>query len=710
MTDYTSYVNIKQGTFSEYKCSTGNTLPLVAAPFGMNAYALQTRGSVRGWYYHSGSRQIEGIRLTHQPSPWIGEYAQLTFMPQTKGVIIYEDHRTSGFKELAMNPAFMEIYFKRYRATIKVTPTDRCAVITSKWEVEEMPRFAIFPGNAQTSVKLDPIDGELTGYVSSRAGGAPENFKMYFYFKFNQPINVSETYITCDGNKENGIEGCGVGLGINIAFDMPMGAELQAVLGTSYISCEFAKENVIREIGEKSYEDVKAETKSKWNALLSKIRIKDTEEKKKTFYSCFYRCFLFPRMFYEYDKENKPVHYNTNDGTIAEGVMYTDNGFWDTYRSLFPLFSLLIPERMKEVLEGFLNYYKEHGWLPKWISPGERGMMPGTLIDAVLADAIVKDILPEEQRKLALEGMLKNAETISSTPLRGRIGVKEYCELGYVPCDKYGESANNSLDAYYCDYCISKAAEKMNLPDIQKKFEERSKNYKLLFDESVGFIHGRKADGSFKEDFSAIRWGAEFCEGSAWQNGFSVFHDIDGLASLYRGKEEFAAKLDELFATPPVYEIGTYYTEIHEMTEMALADWGQCAISNQPSFHIPYLYSAVGYPEKTAYWVRRIVEEGFSADVFPGDEDNGSMGAWYVFATLGFYPVCPGSLEYVTGVSNAAQIEVELWNSKTLQIENELCDTYDFDGMTVKVNGTPVKDQKLTHEQLLNGGNITFSK
>ena len=711
MIDYTSYVNIKQGTFSEYKCSYGNTLPLVTRPFGMNAFALQTRGSGSGWFYHPTSMQAEGIRLTHQPSPWIGDYGQLIFMPQTGKVIIHEDSRTSSFREIAMDPASLEIYFKRYRAKMCVAPTERCAMITTTWDVSETPRFAVLPSDCETSVALNPETGELSGYVSAHGDGARDDFKMYFYIKFDRPVNVEETWITKrEGKRESGLTGSGRGVGINIAFDLPAGEELKAVLGTSYLSVELAKESTIREVGEKTFDEIKGATRAQWNELLSKIEITDTEERMKTFYSCFYRCFLYPRAFFEYDKNGKPVYYCTKDGSMKEGIMYTDNGFWDTYRSLFPLFTLLIPDKMKEMLEGFFNFYKDEGWLPKWLSPGERGMMPGTLIDAVLADAGVKGILTDEQMKLALDGMRKNAEESSGTPLHGRIGVQDYKEKGYVPCDKYHESVNNSLDAYYCDYCIARLAEKMGLSELAEKYDARSKNYRLLYDESVGFIHGRKDDGSWKENVSPFSWGSEYCEGGAWQNGFSVFHDVEGLAALYGGKEGFAAKLDELFATPPIYEIGTYYTEIHEMTEMARADFGQCAISNQPSFHVPYLYAMIGYPEKTAHWVNRMISEGFSSDAkgFPGDEDNGSMGAWYVFSVLGMYPVCPGDAEYVFGACSAEHAKVHLWNGNVLEIENRLNSGNDYQGLTVSVDGSKDAVQKISHEELLKANVITF--
>lgn len=688
MIDYTEYVNIKQGTASEPRFSTGNTLPHVSAPFGMNSFCIQTKGSADGWFYHPSHRHCEGVRLTHQPSPWVRDYGHFVFMPQSGDVYVTENERSSGYDETKLNPAFMELYFKRYQAKMCVAPTDRGAVIKIKWDTDKTPRFAILPFNFLTELMLDVETGELSGYTNAYGDGTRRDFRMYFYMKFDKPVDVNKTVLTpSTGEKVVGTAARGIGTGISVAFDIPKGEELTVRLATSFVSAKLAKLNAEREIGDKSYDEIKAETTSKWNSLLSKIEIDNTEEKKRVFYSCLYRCFLFPHTFYEYDKKGKPVHYSTKIGEIKKGVMYTDNGFWDTYRTLYPLFALIIPDKLKEMLEGYLNFYKEEGWLPKWLSPGERGIMPGTLIDAVLADAAVMGLLTREQMELAFEGMIKNATTPSGTHLNGRIGVSDYVKLGYVPSDKYRESVNNSLDAYYCDFCIAQLAEKLGRTEIRDEYIARSQNYKLLFDEHAGFIRGRKADGSRAEHFSPIEWGGDYCEGGAWQNAFAVYHDIDGLAEFYGGREKIAKKLDELFGMPPVFEIGSYPCEIHEMTEMAMADFGQCAISNQPSFHIPYLYSAVGYQDKTAYWVKRIVNEGFGEDFFSGDEDNGSMSAWYIFSVMGFYPLCPSKPEYIKGVCCADRVRVTLGNGNTLEIKN---------GCT--------NETVILYEKLMNGG------
>ncbi len=673
MKDLTSYVNIKQGTDSCMQFSRGNTLPLVSAPFGMNAFALQTSSRDGAWFYHPAHRQCQGVRLTHQPSPWVGDYGHFVMLPQCGVPVSAAEERGSGFEEIAMNPGHLAVCFRRYHATMALVPTERCAMMEITWDTDETPLFTLLPFDFMTEVRVDAAHGRLTGWTNARGDGTRRDFRSYFELRFDKPIDLEHTLLTLpDGSTFSGSAGCDRGQGIAVAFLMKRGEKLTVRLGTSYLSAQMASRAIDREIGEKTFAQIQAETNAAWNGLLSRIAVEDTEERLRTFYSCLYRCFLFPHVFHELDAQGNPVHYAVGTGECAPGVMYTDNGFWDTFRTLYPLFSLLVPGRLQEMLQGYLNFYKEEGWLPKWVSPGERSIMPGALVDIVLADAAVKGLLTREQMALALEGMLKNANVADEERRHGRIGVEDYCRLGYVPCDKYGESANNTLDAAYCDFCIAQVAALLGKEDIQQEYLRRSKAYRSLFDPKAGFIRGRKADGTFPEDFSPIRWGGEYCEGAAWQNGFGVQHDLPGLAELYCGYDGLEKKLDELFATPPDFETGTYPCEIHEMTEMHAADFGQCAISNQPSFHLPYLYAALGRRDKAAHWVHRMMAEGFSPDAFPGDEDNGSMAAWYVLGTLGLYPLCPGKAEYITIGTGGKSVALHLGSGCTVQLTDDM--------------------------------------
>ena len=638
--------------------SSGNTLPLVSVPFGMHAYSLQTLGKGGGWFYHPSHRQCEGIRLTHQPSPWVRDYGHIVMMPQSGNPFFAEDSRSSGFDGVEILPHCMTVYFRRYHARFSLVPTPRCAIMEVCWDTDKTPRFTLLPFDFETKFEMDAEKGILTGWTNAWGDGTRRDFKLYFELRFDRPVKESETNLL-------------PGQGISVAFDLAPGKKLTVKLGTSYLSPELASRSIDREIRDQSFEQVKIQAKERWNELLSAVEIEDTEEKKRTLYSCLYRCFLFPHVFHEIDEKGQPIHLVPETGKVAPGVMYTDQGFWDGYRTLYPLFSLLIPDQLREILQGFLNVYRDTGWLPKWLSPGERGIMPGTLIDAVLADAAVKGLLNREQMEAALEGMLKNAREASGSHLHGREGIDAYMHLGYVPCDSYRESANNTLDGAYCDFCVSQVAAALGRKQVQQEYLDRSKNYRNLFEPATGFLRGRMENGAFPAAFSPIRWGGEYCEGAAWQNGFNVPHDLEGLSELYGGAQGLIRKLDELFDTPPDYEIGTYPGEIHEMTEMSAASFGQCAISNEPSFHLPWLYAALGQRDKTAAWVHRIMQEAFSADAYPGDEDNGAMAAWYVLGVLGFYPLCPGKAEYVTGIPFAKQVILHLGNKKTIMLHPE---------------------------------------
>ena len=361
-----------------------------------------------------------------------------------------------------------------------------------------------------------------------------------------------------------------------------------------------------------------------------------------------YRAYVFPNKFYEIGADGEKYHVVPETGEIKKGVSYTNNGFWDTYRTVYSLYSLATPEKLNEIIEGYLNFYDDTGALPRWLTPSEVNYMPGTLIEAVLADAVCKDLLTEENKQRALKAVVGNADFVTDGFRVARKCKDEYQSLGYIPYDKCLESVNETLDSAYGDFCIAQIALKCGEKELADKFLKRSKNYVNLFDKQTGFMRPKHSNGTFKEGFDCFDWGADYTEGGAWQNSFAVPHDYVGLAELYGGKENFLKKIDELFSTPPYYTVNGYPLEIHEMTEMAAVDFGQCAISNQPSFHIPFMYAEFGEPEKSQKIVKEMVEKLFSYKDggFPGDEDNGTMACWYLFAVLGLYPTCPGKLDF----------------------------------------------------------------
>lgn len=643
------YVHITQGTASQPRFSNGNTLPLTQLPFGMNAFAPQTqkRGS---WFYHPNDRSLEGVRLTHQASPWIEDFGTFVMMPQAGEFVYGNDARWSSYRpeDAVLMPHYMRLEFLRSRSIFELVPTERGAVIRLGFSEEKwQPYFSILRHAGNINIQFEEERNIVKGEVdyAKNSFKAKDSFRLYFVFKFENGFSAEKSIKTDD-------EGWLVALNSR---------NNTIRLGTSYIGYEQAERNLETEASE-AFEEIYEKAENEWKNKLSTIEI-ETENPKilNTFYTCLYRVFTYPNKMYELDDNKEPIHYDVYSGTVKKGVLYTNNGFWDTYRTVYPLLSLIDPEMNKEILKGFLQIYRNLGWLPRWNALCEANCMPGTLIDAVLADGAVKGLLDKEDLELALEGMLKHAEEPCEGFL-GRAGIKEYTELGYVPRDIH-ESVNCNQDYAYGDWCIAQVARLCGKEDIAERYEKRAQNYKNLFDPETGFMRSRDRDGSFlpAEEFDPFAWGGDYTEGSAWQNSFAVFHDFEGLAELYGGKKKLIAKLDELFSAPQYYSVNGYALEIHEMTEMAvLKQFGQCAISNQPSFHLPWIFAELDEKSKTDYWVERLVNETFdyTPDGFPGDEDNGTMSAWYIFAVMGFYPLCPGKTEYIRSKQLADRIKI----------------------------------------------------
>lgn len=642
----TALVNIKQGTKSTSRFSAGNTLPLVQRPFGMAAFAPQTerRGS---WYYQPDAHSIEGIRLTHQPSPWISDYGTFLMTPQND--IIADDASSAwgGFRpsEAVMTPSYMNLYFLRSRCRFELTPTERGGIVRLSFDTDRKSYLSLLPVTGDYTYTIVPEKNMIIGETTGHSGDIAKDFRMYYAVIFESgDVDFDNTRLSC----ENGSNHTALHIALN-------SKSVVYRIGTSYISADMAAAAVLHECGDCSFDELHEIAEAEWEERLSRIDVEFDENDPlsdtmlRTFYTCLWRTFLFPHKCYEVDENRSIVHYTPIDGSVHPGVRYTDNGFWDTYRTVYPLFTLIARDEFSEMLEGFVNDYRECGWLPRWISIGEVGCMPSTLIDAVIACAAVNGIGERKTLEDALEGMLKHANHNGPLPRFGRNGAESYVKYGYVPRDEHGESVNLTLDAAYGDWCIATVAEVLGRDDLIPEYMRRSKNYANIFDPETGFMRGRDTNGKMADDFDPIKWGGEYTESSAWQATFAVPHDIEGLAALYGGTDRLSAKLDELFATPPYYRCHGYGGEIHEMTEMAAVDYGQCAISNQPSFHLPYIYAAIGEPDKATYWVHKMARESMSYkdDGFPGDEDNGTMAAWYVFACLGMYPLCPGRREMV---------------------------------------------------------------
>ena len=454
------YVSTLVGTQSDYTLSTGNTYPAVALPWGMNFWTPQTGKMGNGWAYTYGAHTIRGLKQTHQPSPWINDYGQFSLMPVRGKDKIDENARQSWFSHQSetARPYYYSVYLADHDVVAEMAPTERAAIL----------RFT-FPESAESGVVIDAFDRgscvkvlderTVAGYTTRNSGGVPDNFRNYFVIRFDKPIESSKLF---DGERE--IAGSSVEGGHALAavyFTTRRGERVTARVASSFISEEQAVRN-LGELGDDSFDAVKEKAQARWDEVLGAIEVSGgSEEQYRTFYSCLYRSTLFPRKFYEIDAAGNPIHYSPYNGEVLPGYMYTDTGFWDTFRSLFPLLNLVYPSVNAEIQAGLANTYRESGFLPEWASPGHRGCMVGNNSASVAADAILKGITPEGDVATLYEAMLHGRTavhpTVSST---GRLGHAYYNTLGYVPYNVgINENAARTLEYAYDDWCIAPLAD-----------------------------------------------------------------------------------------------------------------------------------------------------------------------------------------------------------------------------------------------------------
>lgn len=685
--------NPLQGTDSRFDFSNGNTYPAIARPWGMNFWTPQT--DTGGWLYQYAAHHLQGIRCTHQPSPWIADYGHFTIMPVVGRIMSGARARASGFRhsEEVAYPHFYRVHLRRYGVTAEVTPTERGAVLRFTYPTTDEAALIFDLFDQPSAFEVDPAQGRITGFSSANNGGVPDGFACFFVAELDADIHGFDAFEDAPGGF--------------VRFAARAERPVTVRIATSFISVEQAQRNLAREIGARGFDQVVAEAAADWNAQLGRIQIDAFDPAhERTFYSALYRALLFPRTWTEYDAHNQPVHRSPYDGRVHAGEMVTDNGFWDTYRTVYPLLALAYPERLSTMLTGWLNTYRESGWLPKWASPGHRDCMIGTHIDAVFADACVKGI-PGVDWELAYEAMRKHATTTGvTTGAYGRLGLADYINLGYVPCDRVESAASRTLDFAYNDFCVAQVARTLGHEDECAVFAQRAANYRNVYDAQTGFMRGRLANGAWAEPFDPVEWGGPFVEGSAWQHTWTVPHAVDDLIQLMGGREGFIRKLDAMLAAEPRYAIGSYAYEIHEMTEMAAVDFGQYAHSNQPVHHVLYLYALAGAPSRTQYWVRRVLAELYHSgpDGLCGDEDNGEMGAWYVLSALGFFPVCPGKPELVLGspLFRTAQVHLSHGNSLTIAAPDN--STQHVYVASWSLNGVSLPGATVQHADLVAGG------
>ena len=710
--EFVDYVNPLMGTESTFAFSHGNTYPAVAVPWGMNFWSPQTGENGSGWMYTYTDSLMRGFRQTHQPSPWINDYGTFSIMPLAGELKVSHKERLVPFshQQEKSTPYNYSVIFDNGVQT-SLSATSRGAVFEVTFPDKEDQYVVVDAYNGGGSMVIEPGNKLLKGVSRYNNGGVPDNFANYFMVEFSHPVTGygvyngdtllhEQTHVAADYS-------CAY-----LKFDVPAGEKLTIRTASSFISPEQAAINFNREVADADVKLIGGKAREQWNNYLGRVEAEGgTDDQLRTFYSCLYRTLLFPREFYEFDSQGNPVYYSPYDGNVYDGYMYTDNGFWDTFRAVHPMFTLLYPEVSERVTQSIINAYNESGFMPEWASPGHRGCMIGNNSISLLVDTWMKGIRTVDAEK-ALEAMIHQTQSrhpeIASV---GRDGFEYYNKIGYVPYPEVPEATAKTLEYAYADWCIARFAETLGKQDIAGQYYRRAQNYRNLYYPEHGFMWTKDAKGNWRDKFDATEWGGPFTEGSSWHWTWSVFHDPEGLSDLMGGHEPMVARLDSMFVAPNTYNYGTYGFVIHEIAEMVALDMGQYAHGNQPVQHAIYLYDYVGQPWKTQYHIRNVMDKLYNpgSKGYCGDEDNGQTSAWYVFSAMGFYPVCPGMPEYAIGSPLFKKVTLHLSEGKTFTVSaaNNAADRPYI--QKAMLNGEELSRNYLTHDELLKGGELTLS-
>ena len=712
------FVQPLMGSDSDHGLSTGNTYPAIAMPWGMNFWVPQTGKMGDGWQYTYAAKKIRGLKQTHQPSPWINDYGQFSLMPIVGKPVFDEEQRASWFSHKAekATPYYYSVYLADYDVTAELCPTERAALMSFTFPQTDSAHVVVDAFDKGSFIKVLPKERKVVGFSTRNSGGVPENFRNYFVIEFDHDfeafVNVKDGQYQgiVQGDNQEAYQQEGNHVGTIISFKIRQrGEKVVARVASSFISEAQAWQN-LQELGQADMQQLCQQGRNRWNEVLGKIEVEDEDiDHLRTFYSCLYRSVLFPRAFYEKNAAGEVVHYSPYNGTVQKGYMFTDTGFWDTFRCLFPLLNLMYPSVNEKIQAGLANTYLESGFLPEWASPGHRGCMVGNNSASVVADAYLSGLRGYDAETLwqaVVHGANAVHPEVNST---GRLGFEYYNKLGYVPYDvKINESVARTLEYAYDDWCIYQMGKKLGRPASETDiYKQRCQNYKNVFHPKYGMMSGRDSKGNFPDDFKPDAWWGPFTEGNAWHYTWSVFHDPEGLIRLMGGKEKFNQMLDSVFLLPPVFDNSYYGFTIHEIREMQVMNMGNYAHGNQPIQHAIYLYDYSGQPWKCQYWVRQVMDRLYipTPDGYCGDEDNGQTSAWYVFSAMGFYPVCPGTGQYALGTPYFKSMKLHLENGQQVSIQSEGNGCYVED---MQMNGKKYGLNYLDLNSLRQGAQISF--
>lgn len=705
------YVNPLTGTLSKFELSTGNNYPVIARPWGMNFWSPQTGKMGDGWLYTYTADKIRGFKQTHQPSPWMNDYGQFSIMPITGKITFDEDKRASWFSHKAevAKPYYYKVYLADHDITTEITPTSRAAMFRITFPESTNSYIIVDAFDKGSFVKIIPDENKIIGYTTRNSGGVPENFKNYFVIKFDKAFTykaVVDDNEILKGETEVSTNHAGAVIG----FQTRRGEKIHAKVASSFISYEQAEQN-LKELGSDTFDELTDKGRDEWNQVLSKIEVEDDNlDHLRTFYSCLYRSVQFPRTFYEINAQGEVVHYSPFTGEVLPGYMFTDTGFWDTFRCLFPFLNLVYPSINEKIQAGLVNAYNESGFLPEWGSPGHRNIMIGQNSASVVADAFVKGLKGYDIEQL-WKAVTRGANDHLKETASGRVGYEYYNKLGYVPNNvSVGQNVARTLEYAYNDWSIYQLGKVLGKSANElEQYKKGALNYKNVYNPKHKMMCGKDDKGVFNPQFKPEDWSNEFCEGNSWHWSFCVFHDPQGLIDLMGGKDTFNQMMDSVFIIPSYLGINSRNI-IHEMREMQVMDMGQYAHGNQPIQHMPYLYNYSGEPWKTQFWVREIMEKLYNSnpDAYCGDEDNGQTSAWYVFSAMGFYPVSPATDEYVLGAPLFKSVKVNLENGKSILIKSMNNSKDNHYVKSVRLGKKVYSKNYFTHKDLTGGAEIIF--
>ncbi|MFI9612184.1 GH92 family glycosyl hydrolase [Streptomyces sp. NPDC052023] len=722
------YALTTRGTNSSGGFSRGNNFPATAVPHGFNFWTPVTNAGSLSWLYDYARANnadnlptIQAFSASHEPSPWMGDRQTFQVMPSaaTGTPDIARTARALPFRH-ENEVARPHYYGVRFENGLKaeMTPTDHAAMLRFTYPGDDAS--VLFDNvTDQAGLTLDKATGVVTGYSDVKSGLSTGATRLFVYGTFDKPVQ----------------EGSSSGVKGYLRFDAGADRTVTLRLATSLISVEQAKDNLRQEMPEgTSFESVKAKAQRLWDRLLGKVEVEGaTPDQLTTLYSSLYRLYLYPNSGFEkvgstykyaspfspMTGQDTPTHTGAK---IVDGKVYVNNGFWDTYRTTWPAYSLLTPRQAGEMVDGFVQQYKDGGWTSRWSSPGYADLMTGTSSDVAFADAYVKGV--GFDAKAAYDAAVKNATVVPPSSGVGRKGMATSPFLGWTSTDTH-EGLSWALEGYLNDYGISRMGRTLYEKTGEKRYKEeseyflnRAQEYVNLFDSGAGFFQGRDAQGEWRVESSKYDprvWGHDYTETNGWGYAFTAPQDSRGLANLYGGRNGLGEKLDEYFATPETASpefVGSYGGVIHEMTEARDVRMGMYGHSNQVAHHAIYMYDAAGRPWKAQEKVREVLSRLYTGSEigqgYHGDEDNGEQSAWFLFSALGFYPLVMGSGDYAVGSPLFTKATVHLENGRDLVVRAPKNSAKNIYVQGLKVNGRSWTSTSLPHSLLARGGVLEF--